>query len=465
MFWQLGPRWMILFIFLRGGTAAQFNRTIDDTLGDSVTGEKPIYLPTTVGVWQNADCKGCLLQPDRILAFNGTWTAATYTPTLESMSVELAFKGTAIYVFFILANIVERDNPTETECNFTLDGRLVGNFQHTPISTNEFLFDSLVFSQDNLSNVDHRLSILTSSLDHKVWVNFDYALYTTDDTPARPLPSSSSSPLTPVTSSTSTGTPLPNAARPSLQIGVIVGSVVGGLIALLLLVLILLFWHRRRQPAEKDDDEFPTALSPLRQYNDSNVRFVTPFTNYHTRHSLGNSELHQSLATFPLRSEAAARASSHFVDAPHYQSNIRAPMNPSAFRREKNQIPIITSSGAGRSPPSFAPPMPDPDPLQEHTTEATRRERQAEIGRQMDALKQNMRYLKAVDPFHQRPTQGQRGRGEDVLNMRDEIQALREQINYLQAQQQSSWAQGLSDEPPPSYSASPPIRLTTRFQP
>lgn len=86
--------------------------------------------------------------------------------------------GTAIYIFFILANIVQQGLPTETACNFTLDGQPAGGFTHVPTPTNEFLYNSLVFSQRNLPNVDHQLSISTSDLDRRVWVNFDYAIYT-----------------------------------------------------------------------------------------------------------------------------------------------------------------------------------------------------------------------------------------------------------------------------------------------
>lgn len=93
MFSQLGPVFLVLSIILGRSMAVEVNRTIDDTTGDSVTGRRPMYLPQTVGVWEDATCKGCAIQPDRARAFKGTWTAATYNPDLKSMSVELAFKG------------------------------------------------------------------------------------------------------------------------------------------------------------------------------------------------------------------------------------------------------------------------------------------------------------------------------------------------------------------------------------
>lgn len=73
--------------------ATLVNRTIDDTLGDSVTLSHPKYRPDTSGVWEGADCTGCAIQPDKAFASNGTWTAATYNPGLGSMSVELEFTG------------------------------------------------------------------------------------------------------------------------------------------------------------------------------------------------------------------------------------------------------------------------------------------------------------------------------------------------------------------------------------
>lgn len=38
--------------------------------------------------------------PDKALAFDGTWTSATYNPSLEEMSVDLQFNGTAFLLRF-----------------------------------------------------------------------------------------------------------------------------------------------------------------------------------------------------------------------------------------------------------------------------------------------------------------------------------------------------------------------------
>lgn len=94
---------------------------------------------------------------------------------------------------------------------------------------------------------------------------------------------------------------------------------------------------------------------------------------------------------------------------------------------------------------------------QDHTTEAVRRSRQMEIDRQLRAVKQEMRGLKT--DFHVEATRresittGGRSEETEMSDMREQIRTMKEQIEYLQAQQESPWAQGLSDEPPPGYSA------------
>jgi hypothetical protein len=92
----LGSLSALLITIIGITTAAQVNRTIDDTLGDSVTGERPTYLSSNSGNWEDATCKGCAAQPDPYRAFAGTWTAATYAPVPLSPSsiwIDLSFTG------------------------------------------------------------------------------------------------------------------------------------------------------------------------------------------------------------------------------------------------------------------------------------------------------------------------------------------------------------------------------------
>ncbi|PFH51666.1 hypothetical protein AMATHDRAFT_141958 [Amanita thiersii Skay4041] len=171
---------LLLLLWSLSCHARLVNRTIDDSLGDPVTGFRPIFLPTKPGVWEDQTCKGCFIQPDRGRAFNGTWTAATYHPELKHISITLEFPGVAIYVFFILANGGLRNGTTaNTECNFTLDGVYARAFTHQPDLTSTNLeYDATAFTVTGLSNNTHQLVISTNDVDHAVFVNFDYAIYT-----------------------------------------------------------------------------------------------------------------------------------------------------------------------------------------------------------------------------------------------------------------------------------------------
>lgn len=88
------------------------------------------------------------------------------------------FTGVSIWIFFILsnANFLVTLN---TECNFTLDGQVVGNFYHLPNqSTSALQYNALAFSASGLNNSQHDLVISTNDLPYAVYINFDYAVYT-----------------------------------------------------------------------------------------------------------------------------------------------------------------------------------------------------------------------------------------------------------------------------------------------
>ena len=54
--------------FLTGVLGVATNRTIDDQLGDSVTGELPAYFPRTI--WTlGSECGGCYAKPDPARVF------------------------------------------------------------------------------------------------------------------------------------------------------------------------------------------------------------------------------------------------------------------------------------------------------------------------------------------------------------------------------------------------------------
>ena len=84
----------------------------------------------------------------------------------------------AVYVYFILANDQGHNIVTRTETNFTLDGQLEYTFTHVPTSSKDLDYNQLVFSKTGLTNEQHTLKASISDVDHQVYINFDYALYT-----------------------------------------------------------------------------------------------------------------------------------------------------------------------------------------------------------------------------------------------------------------------------------------------
>lgn len=87
--------------------------------------------------------------------------------------------GTAIYVFFILANNAGPGITSKTAVNITLDNQSPIPFEHTPdISSTDLQYNALVFSKADLENVHHSLIISVSGIQEEIYVNFDYAIYT-----------------------------------------------------------------------------------------------------------------------------------------------------------------------------------------------------------------------------------------------------------------------------------------------
>ncbi|GLB34628.1 hypothetical protein LshimejAT787_0201930 [Lyophyllum shimeji] len=174
-------------------------------------------------------------------AFGRTYSAATYFPGQGARTVEFSFKGIDIYVFFILANNVP-GAWTETFCRFILDGQAT-DYHHAPSQSADYDYNALVYSQHNLSNVDHTLLITADGYSTKSFMNFDYAIYTVDDG----------------TSSIQPSTPTASSKSPT---GAIVGGVVGGVALLFLILVLLLLRRRRRRPAE-DSSIAATSGSPV----------------------------------------------------------------------------------------------------------------------------------------------------------------------------------------------------------
>jgi len=81
--------------------------------------------------------------------------------------------------------------------------------------------------------------------------------------------------------------------------------------------------------------------------------------------------------------------------------------------------------------------------------------RQMEINLRLQSAQQEMQNLTSRQLMNGAPhTSSEYGRQEtehEIGTMREQIRELRTQIEQLQAERSSDWAQGLSDQPPPAY--------------
>ncbi|KAH7874868.1 uncharacterized protein C8R40DRAFT_1170977 [Lentinula edodes] len=441
----LPPIFLFICIFLCElslVSSTAVNRSIDDTLGDSVTGVRPTYLPDTTGVWEDNTCSGCALVPDISSAFDGTYTAATYNPELKNISISFDFIGTAIYIFFILSNDPNPGISTSTLANFTLDGTLVSTFSHSPNSSSSapsFYFNesALAFSETGMKNSSHQMVISTSGLSSNYWLNFDYALYTFQrpDTTTSSVSSSSSSSSSSASSTTDYSSSQSDSK--TVSAGAIAGGVIGGVAALAIVAVVWFFCQRRTKSEDNDyhNDDPNTVLQ----------REIDPFI-------------------LPLA-----------VDSTHPNDSSR----PSSTFRTSTALLQRTTTGISEGVPRTSSTIPPPLPLDSKS--AIRRQRQQDLERQMQQITDEIKDLQIEaaerndgrDPTmsssisapgrslssvarsrSMRSPRSADGK-EDVSQLKAQIQAMSEHIAYLQDQQNSAWAQGLSDEPPPGYSPGP----------
>ncbi|KAE9383763.1 hypothetical protein BT96DRAFT_1008812 [Gymnopus androsaceus JB14] len=480
--------------------SAGVNRSIDDTLGDSVTGQKPIFIPSTPGIWQDpTQCSvapGCALQPPTTSAFDGTYTAATYHPELNNISISFDFTGVA----------------TSTAANFTLDGSHAGSFSHSPDNSApafQFNESAMAFSMTGLQNGTHQMIISTIT---GQWVNFDYALYTFEDEAALTTSSASQSP-TSLSSSSSTPLSSSTPSSSSSHAGTIAGGVIAGLVAICALIAVIFFCRRRQrrihQLSSGDHDnnsEIPREInpfmvpakrrSPMLEYQSSSLgvprqTFLTygnvpSDTAPASRLASDGDDLAETTRNQSQYAESSVGAlSSNEDQSIHYQSRSvistlpsgRTVMSPGTTR---DYLPATLLSAAlpssgnldGRAhflsgiPTSISTDATHPVPTlvpAPNTKAELRHMRQRELGRQMRVINAEMEDLKndaaehattsSVSLVSRRSTRKSIGvdGNLDVAKMKEQIKAMSEQITLLQSQQRSSWAQGLSDEPPPGY--------------
>ncbi|KAH8834248.1 hypothetical protein DL96DRAFT_1579972 [Flagelloscypha sp. PMI_526] len=169
---------LALFLYV---SAKPCNRTVDDyDIGSQ-------YHPSLVYSegWQNSTiCRGCTAKPNATEALRRTWHDTTFKPGVNGSlkaSVSLSFHGTAVYVFFILPLTTSSPNG-HVSCTISIDGEDEDQFSHSPPGTPGYIYDSLVYSQLNLSNSTHNLTILNDAPDGlPSLILLDKIIFTDDD--------------------------------------------------------------------------------------------------------------------------------------------------------------------------------------------------------------------------------------------------------------------------------------------
>lgn len=231
------------------------------------------------------------------------------------------------------------------------------------------------------------------------------------------------------------------------------------------LLSLFVLCRRRKRIAEQDDGEFPIVVPPIlagHQYNDSNARIITPFVNPYIGRP--ESQFVQNGASIysPITQPGTPLPTNGFPMVPistYSSDTTHQPMDQNTILALPGSQAMSAGTGttSGPNPILLTPLGTGVYSPQDHLREVVQRERQMELGRQMRAVRQDMRDL--TTDFHvvttrRRATVASGARGEEVemLNLRGQIRVMKEQIEHLQAQQQSPWARGLSDEPPPGYS-------------
>ncbi|KAJ6498398.1 hypothetical protein C8R47DRAFT_1212095 [Mycena vitilis] len=228
--------------------AVPTNHTIDDA------GPFATYIPSTDGL-----CVGCAPSPkwDPSQLTNGTVTNYPDTDNVKR-AIELNFTGTAIYIYFAApAAAIDLSQ----QCGWFLDGTAVGTpFLLTTHAGATGQYNILAYSNTSLPAGSHSFQIQISA---NTAVNFDRALYTSDD----PL-STASSTTTSQTSTTSspakTSAAAVDASKKKAPTAAIAGGVVGGLAGLLAIIGVV-WLSRRRQRPQDPEDGVPPAMEELAQ--------------------------------------------------------------------------------------------------------------------------------------------------------------------------------------------------------
>ncbi|KAF8335210.1 hypothetical protein F5887DRAFT_1285677 [Amanita rubescens] len=328
----------------------------------------------------------CFILPNTSLAFDRTWTASEAVETCRNITI--SFTGISIWVFFILPNLPSYDGYPGTRCDFFLDGNYTNTFTlENKMGYPAIQYDAVGFHASGLSDSQHVLMISTEcSVPVTVtYINFDYAIYTTN------VPDSS-------ISGSSNG-----------RLGIIIGSIFGG-IGLITLVAVLILQFRRFGQKRRGPVELVLAASFNRSPHQSNRDAVTASNNdLPWQNSIYNANpgplANESATLVPFPPECQPL----HVDSPKNRDELRAVRQMEINQRLQTAQQEMQNLASRQSVMSS-----EPGPVPSSSSEVRRE------GAEMDAI-------------------------------REQIRQINTRMEQLQMQLSSDWAEGLSDEPPPAY--------------
>ncbi|OBZ78935.1 hypothetical protein A0H81_00321 [Grifola frondosa] len=189
--------------------AALVNVTVDDTYGDPRTGNQFVYTPSQI--WNfGPTCIPCFAKPDASQAYLGTWhdgapdTALNDGDTTGTMSIEISFSGSAIYVYCILSESATSLDGN-SDMSFYIDGELVGTYVHAATGSSTYEYNVLVYGNASLPSAEHQFSLVGGRVTGSAsLILFDYLVYSQDvESPAPTSSSTSSQPSNTGSSTTS----------------------------------------------------------------------------------------------------------------------------------------------------------------------------------------------------------------------------------------------------------------------
>lgn len=283
---------------------------------------------------------------------------------------------------------------------------------------------------------------------------------------------------------------------------VAIGPIVGGVVGAILLIIgaIFLFFCLRRRSKQKKIEEYHQRPPPLMDELDPQNR-VDPFIQTGAYHrgpassTLAGSNREPLYSPVPQQTQNSLQGGQPALPwgapTPSEYSSAYTGIAPSSRNHPDSDratsaagssvgggtlyntgassssasAPISTypSEKRNRAAPNPLPPLPAGSSrvvlgvTNPEAQEQVRQVRQAEIGERLRTVEAEMNDLKrGVSTRRQPRRENPQSDGADMIaQMREQMAMMQQEIQTLRENQRSDWAMGLTDEPPPGYTASP----------